>query len=48
MKSPPAPVKVVMETVCHMLGVKSRKVNDPADPTKKIDDYWGPSQQLLG
>jgi len=26
MKQPPAPVKVVMEAVCHMLGVKPKKV----------------------
>lgn len=26
MKNPPAPVKVVMEAVCHMLGVKPKKV----------------------
>jgi dynein heavy chain len=24
------------------------QVNDPANPTKKIDDYRGPSQALLG
>lgn len=24
------------------------QVNDPTNPTKKIDDYWGPSQALLG
>lgn len=23
-------------------------MNDPANPTKKLDDYWGPSQALLG
>ena len=26
MKSPPAPVKVVMEAVCQMLGIKPKKV----------------------
>lgn len=26
MKNPPAPVKVVMEAVCQMLGVKPKKV----------------------
>ncbi len=24
------------------------QVNDPANPAKKIDDYWTPSQALLG
>uniref|UniRef100_A0A383V949 AAA+ ATPase domain-containing protein n=1 Tax=Tetradesmus obliquus TaxID=3088 RepID=A0A383V949_TETOB len=48
MKNPPGPVKVTMEAVCQLLNVKPKKVNDPANPTKKIDDYWGPSQALLG
>jgi hypothetical protein len=94
MKSPPAVVKVVMEAVCHMLGVKPKKVrpllrcrldlllpnpcchepacgtapsrhltrppalspaihpalqvNDPANPAKKVDDFWGPAQVMLG
>lgn len=48
MKNPPAAVKVVMEAVCQMLSVKPKKVNDPANPAKKIDDYWTPSQALLG
>lgn len=48
MKNLPAPVKVVMEAVCIMLGVKPKKINDPANPAKKLDDYWEPSQALLG
>ena len=44
MKSPPAAVKLVMEAVCQMLGVKSKRINDPADPSKKLNDFWGPSQ----
>jgi dynein heavy chain len=24
------------------------QVNDPANPAKKLDDYWTPSQALLG
>jgi dynein heavy chain len=31
-----------------MLGVKPKRINDPSDPTKKINDFWGPSQALLG
>lgn len=27
---------------CHL------QMNDPQDPSKKVDDFWGPSQQLLG
>ncbi|KAF6265404.1 dynein heavy chain 6 [Scenedesmus sp. NREL 46B-D3] len=48
MKNPPGPVKVTMEAVCQLLNVKPKKVNDPANSTKKIDEYWGPSQALLG
>ncbi|MEW5317509.1 MAG: hypothetical protein WDW38_008798 [Sanguina aurantia] len=48
MKSPPAVVKLVMEAVCTMMLIKPKKVNDPANPSKKMDDYWTPSQALLG
>ncbi len=48
MKNPPSVVKLVMESVCHMLGVKPKKVQDPTNPSKKIDDYWEGSQKLLG
>lgn len=44
MKNPPAAVKVVMETVCHMLDVKAKRVNDPDKPGAKVDDFWTPSQ----
>lgn len=44
MKSPPGAVKLVMEAVCQMLNVKPKRINDPSDPSKKINDYWGPSQ----
>lgn len=48
MKNPPAVVKTVMEAVCLMLYIKPKRINDPNNPAKKIDDYWGPSQALLG
>jgi dynein heavy chain len=47
MKSPPSGVKLVMEAVCIMKGIKPRKINDPAGGVKKVDDYWGPSASLL-
>lgn len=47
MKSPPAAVKLVMEAVCQMMSIKPKRINDPADPSKKINDFWGPSQALL-
>lgn len=49
MKKPPAAVKLVMEAVCIMMGVKPDKIKDPNGGTKKLDDYWGPAQKnLLG
>lgn len=49
MKKPPEAVKMVMITVCLMMGVKPDKIKDPAGSNKKVDDYWGPAQkQLLG
>ena len=46
MKAPPAGVRLVMETICVLKNVKPEKVNDANG--KKIDDYWKPSQKLLG
>jgi dynein heavy chain len=37
-----AGVKLVMETVCIIKNIKPKKVNDPNNPAKKIDDYWTP------
>lgn len=47
MKKPPAAVKLVMEAVCIMMGVKAEKVKDPNGGTRKIDDYWSPAQKHL-
>eukprot|EP01018_Ginkgo_biloba_P007890 Gb_26553 [translate_table: standard] len=47
MKNPPGPVKLVMEACCIMKQVKSRKIPDPTNPGRKIEDYWGPAQQML-
>lgn len=47
MKSPPPGVKLVMESICVLKGIKPERVNDPATG-KKMEDYWKPSQKLLG
>ncbi|KAI8803834.1 dynein heavy chain and region D6 of dynein motor-domain-containing protein [Cladochytrium replicatum] len=47
MKSPPQGVKLVMEAVCIMKDVKPVKIPDPAGSGKKVEDYWGPSKQVL-
>ena len=37
-----------MESICVMLGMKSERKPDPGGSGKMIEDYWGPSQKLLG
>ena len=46
MKSPPPGVRLVMEAICVLKGIKPERINDPSG--KKIDDYWKPSQKMLG
>lgn len=46
MKNPPAPVKLVMESICVMQGLKPERKNDGTG--KMVDDYWGTSLKLLG
>jgi len=47
LSKPPATVKLVCEAVCVMLGEKPQRIPDPDDPSKRIMDYWGPSQKML-
>ena len=47
MKSPPYGVKLVMESVCVLKGIKPDRIPDPASG-KKIEDFWGPSKRMLG
>ncbi|KAI9144540.1 dynein heavy chain and region D6 of dynein motor-domain-containing protein [Paraphysoderma sedebokerense] len=46
MQRPPEGVKLVMEAVCIMKGVKPKKI-DGDKPGKKVDDYWEPGRGLL-
>ncbi|CAH3998948.1 unnamed protein product [Pieris brassicae] len=46
MKNPPAGVKLVMEAVCVMKGIKGDRKMDANG--KPFDDFWGPSQKMLG
>ncbi|KAM3608317.1 uncharacterized protein V6R79_023014 [Siganus canaliculatus] len=48
MKSPPTAVKLVMEAICILKGVKPDRVPDPSGTGKKIEDFWGPAKKLLG
>ena len=47
MNNPPAGVRLVMETVCIMKGVKPVKVTDPASGKKTLD-YWPEAKKMLG
>lgn len=48
MKNPPAVVKLVMEAVCIMKAIKAERKPDPSGSGKMVEDFWGPSQKLLG
>ncbi|XP_012147752.1 dynein heavy chain 3, axonemal isoform X3 [Megachile rotundata] len=47
MKSPPAGVRLVMEAVCVLKGVKPERVQDPATGLM-TEDYWPASIKILG
>ncbi|XP_024913275.1 dynein heavy chain 3, axonemal-like [Cynoglossus semilaevis] len=47
MKNPPGPVKLVMESICIMKGIKPEKKPDPKGSGKMVEDFWGPSKKLL-
>ncbi|XP_028940048.1 dynein heavy chain 7, axonemal, partial [Antrostomus carolinensis] len=48
MKSPPAGVKLAMEAICILKGIKADRIPDPSGSGKKIEDFWGPAKRLLG
>ena len=37
-----------MEAICIMLGLPPRRIQDPNNKSKKIDDYWASSVAILG
>jgi len=47
MKSPPAGVRLVCESLCVLKGIKPDRINDPGGTGKKIEDFWGPSKKML-
>ncbi|CAG5890787.1 unnamed protein product [Menidia menidia] len=48
MKNPPDLVKLVMESICVMKGIKPERKPDPSGSGKMVEDFWGPSKKLLG
>ncbi|KAJ3297193.1 Dynein heavy chain 3, axonemal [Borealophlyctis nickersoniae] len=47
MKNPPGAVKLVMESICIMKGIKPARIKDPGGSGKMVEDYWGPAQKML-
>ncbi|KAI8825240.1 dynein heavy chain and region D6 of dynein motor-domain-containing protein [Fimicolochytrium jonesii] len=47
MKNPPGGVKLVMEAICIMKGIKPARIKDPGGSGKMVEDYWGPAQKML-
>ncbi|XP_066239555.1 dynein axonemal heavy chain 3 [Saccopteryx leptura] len=48
MQNPPGPVKLVMESICVMKGLRPERKPDPGGSGKMIEDYWGLSRKILG
>uniref|UniRef100_A0A6I8N855 Dynein axonemal heavy chain 3 n=1 Tax=Ornithorhynchus anatinus TaxID=9258 RepID=A0A6I8N855_ORNAN len=48
MQNPPGPVKLIMESICVMKGMKPERKPDPSGSGKMIEDYWGTSRKILG
>ncbi|XP_073447159.1 dynein axonemal heavy chain 3 isoform X1 [Aquarana catesbeiana] len=48
MQHPPAPVKLVMESICVMKGIRPERKPDPTGTGKMVEDFWGPSKKILG
>ena len=46
MKNPPGPVKLVLQAVCIMKGIKPNRVKDESG--KMAEDFWGPSVKMVG
>ncbi len=48
LQNPHPTIKLVMEAVCIMKSVKPERKPDPSGSGKMIEDFWGPSQKVLG
>jgi len=47
LSKPPEKIRMVCRAVCIMQDIKPVRIPDPNDPSKRIMDYWGPSQKML-
>ncbi|KAM6955770.1 LOW QUALITY PROTEIN: dynein axonemal heavy chain 7-like [Lycodopsis pacificus] len=48
MISPPPGVKLVMEAICILEGIKPDRIPDPSCSGERVEDFWGPAKKLLG
>lgn len=46
MKNPPSGIRLVLEALCVLKGIKPERTTDTASG-KKFDDYWKPSLRML-
>lgn len=46
MKNPPSAIKLVLEAVCVIRGIKAERRPNPDG--KMVEDYWGASLKMLG
>lgn len=44
---PSEKIKMVGKALCILFKVKPMRIPDPANPSKHIEDYWGPTKKLL-
>ena len=40
-------IDYIVGAVCVMMGIKPKRIPDPDDPSKKIEDFWTPGKQML-
>jgi dynein heavy chain, axonemal len=48
MKNPPTGIKLVLEAICVMKGVKPDRKPHASGSGKMIEDFWAPSLRLIG
>ena len=48
LRQPTSSIKLIMEAMCLLRGIKPDKIPDGGAAGKMIDDYWGPAKRILG
>ena len=48
LRQPTQPLKLILEAMCILRGIKPDKLPDGGAGGKMVDDYWGPSKRMLG